>query len=82
MFPKFPQAVPIVGQPLKVLVAYASAVIECQCDAKTVMVLACTGRVSTCPGCGKMYAIAQAGDMQIGEVRSQTHADDYRGVLG
>lgn len=66
---RFDPPVPLLGQPLKVLVAYASAVIECQCAAKTLMVLACVGRVSRCPGCGKAYAIASSGDLQIGEVR-------------
>ncbi len=66
--PAFPPTVPIVGQPLRVIVAYSTAVIECQCEAKAVVILQGKGRVSSCPVCGKQFAIADSGPLQIGEV--------------
>lgn len=59
--------VPIVGQSFKVIAAYSTAIIECQCADKVVMVLTGKGKVGTCSACGKRYGIADSGPMQIGE---------------
>ncbi len=60
--------VPLVGQNCKVLAAWASAVIQCACPAKTVMTLHGRGRVQQCPDCSRRYAIAKGGSLEIGEV--------------
>lgn len=59
--------VPILGQSFKVLAAYSTAIIECQCADKVVMVLTGKGKVGTCSACGKRYGIADSGAIQIGE---------------
>jgi hypothetical protein len=66
--PPFPPTVPLVGQPLKILVAYSTAIIECQCEAKTVLLLPGKHRVAACPACGKMFAISASGLITVGEV--------------
>ena len=58
----------IVGQPLKVLVAFSTAIIECQCDAKTVLSLHGLNKPAQCPACCKVYAIAASGGLKIGEI--------------
>lgn len=60
--------VPMVGQKCKVLAAWASAVVECACPAKTVLMLHGKGRVAQCPACERRYGIAKGGQLQIGEV--------------
>ncbi len=60
--------VPLVGQDCKVLAAWASAVIQCACPTKTVLTLHGKGRVNQCPACGRRYAIAKGGTLEIGEV--------------
>ncbi len=61
--------VPIVGQAtFRVLVAYSTAVVECQCSAKTVIVLPGKGRTGTCPSCARTFGVAESSTMQIGEV--------------
>lgn len=58
----------LVGQPMKILVAYSTAIIQCQCDAKAVLPLHGLNRVTTCPYCGKHFAIAESGMVKIGLV--------------
>lgn len=65
--PIFPPTVPILGRSFKILAAYSTAVIECQCEDKTVIVLTGKGRVGTCSACGKIYGIAEAGPLSVGE---------------
>ncbi len=60
----------LVGQPFKILVAYSTAIIQCQCEAKAVLVLPGKMRVTSCPSCGKQFAIAETGAIQIGQVTS------------
>lgn len=59
--------VPIVGRSFKILAAYSTAIIECQCADKVVLVLTGKGKIGTCSACGKSYGIADSGPMQIGE---------------
>lgn len=68
--PPFPPTVPILGQPLRVIIAFSTAIIECQCEAKSVIMLSGKGRISQCQACGKQFAIADSGALQIGEVRT------------
>lgn len=58
----------LVGKPLRILVAYSTAIIECQCPAKSVLVLPGKNRVTTCQACGKQFAIASSGQIDVGEV--------------
>jgi hypothetical protein len=58
----------IFGQPLKVLVAYSTAIIQCQCDAKPTLPLHGLNRPTICPACGKAFAIAESGKLVVGEV--------------
>lgn len=58
----------IVGQPMKILVAYSTAIIQCQCEAKTVLPIHGLNRITACPACHKQYAIASSGQIQIGLV--------------
>lgn len=67
--------VPILGQSFKVLAAYSTAIIECQCPDKVVMVLTGKGKVGSCSACGKSYGIADSGPMQIGEAMTPQAID-------
>lgn len=58
----------LVGDSFKVVTGYATAIIQCQCEAKSVVVLHGKDKVSTCPNCRKGFAIAKAGKMEVGEV--------------
>lgn len=58
----------LVGQPMKILVAYSTAVIECQCEAKSVLVLQGMGRPTPCPACKKLFVIAESGLVKIGQM--------------
>jgi hypothetical protein len=58
----------LVGKPLKILVAYSTAIIECQCEAKAILVLPGKNRVVHCPACQKAFAIANSGQIDVGEV--------------
>lgn len=62
--------VPHLGQSFKVLAAYSTAVIECQCEAKTVIVLHGAGRVQRCKACNTPFGIAKSGTLSIGEAVS------------
>lgn len=58
----------LVGDSFKVVTGYSTAVIQCQCEAKTILVLHGKDKVSTCPNCKKGFAIAAAGKLEVGEV--------------
>lgn len=60
--------VPLLGQNCKILAAWASAAVECACPSKTVLMLHGRGRVAQCQACGRRYAIAKGGTLEIGEV--------------
>jgi hypothetical protein len=60
--------VPLVGQSFHIVTAYTTAILQCQCEAKSILLLQGKDRVSTCPGCGKSFAIAKASAMEIGQV--------------
>lgn len=79
--PIFPPTVPILGQQFRVLAVYSTAVIECSCHAKTVIVLTGTGRVRTCVACQKSYGIAKAGSIEIGEAVPSEETDVPNAVL-
>lgn len=64
-----------IGEPFKVLVAYTTAIIQCQCDAKTVLPLHGKDRITTCPACKRAFTIAGSTSIQIGLVALPT-ADD------
>lgn len=55
----------LVGQPLKILVAFTTAVIQCQCDAKAVLPLQGLNKITRCPSCGNAYAIAKSGRVEV-----------------
>lgn len=59
--------VPILGQSFKVVLTFSTAVIECQCEAKKMLVLH-KGVGSKCPACNRTFGIASVGAMQVGEV--------------
>jgi len=58
----------LVGAPLKILAAYSTAIIECQCAAKTVIPLHGKGLVRRCPACGHAFAISESGVISVGHV--------------
>jgi hypothetical protein len=58
----------LVGQPFKILCAFSTAIVQCQCDAKTVLALQGLNKPAQCPACAKVYAIASSGVLRIGEV--------------
>lgn len=66
--------IPTVGQSFKILVAFSTAVIECQCPDKVVLTLHGKGRATVCPACGKAYGIAKSGSLNIGEISTASGA--------
>lgn len=52
--------IPIVGQPVKVLQWWPTALIECRCKPgqQVLIVLAGVGNWTRCPLCGKLHAIS------------------------
>lgn len=73
--PEFPPTVPILGQKIRILAAYSTAVIECVCPSHTVIVLTGQGRVRRCVACGKQYGIEKSGPFSVGEVVPAEEAD-------
>lgn len=61
-------AIPILGQPFTIVSAYSTAVIQCQCEAKPILILTGLNKPTLCPGCRKVFAIAMSGQIQIGEI--------------
>jgi hypothetical protein len=60
--------VPLVGQSFQIVTAFTTAILQCQCEAKTILLLQGKDRPATCPACQKSFAIAQVSSMQIGQV--------------
>ena len=58
----------VVGQPLKILKVYATAIIQCQCPARTTIILVGTAQPDQCPACGQVFAIADGGTVKVGLV--------------
>jgi hypothetical protein len=67
--------VPLIGESFKVVTGFSTAVIQCQCAAKTVLVLQGKDVVKQCPHCQRGYAIAKAGGLEVGEVVLPTHGE-------
>lgn len=65
----------LVGQPMKILVAFTTAVIQCQCEAKAVLPLQGLNKITRCPSCGNAYAIAKSGMVKVGLVTNAPGAD-------
>ena len=61
-------SVPIIGDSFKIVTGFSTVVIQCQCAAKTVLVLQGKNAVKQCPGCHRGFAIAKAGGLEVGEV--------------
>lgn len=60
----------LVGQPLKIVMAYTTAIVQCQCEGKTLLMLAAINRPVQCPICGKQFAIINSGDVQVAQVQT------------
>lgn len=65
----------LVGQSFTIVTAYSTAIIQCQCEAKTVLVLQGKDEVFTCARCQRGYAIAKAGTLEVGEVVLPTNGE-------
>ena len=62
-------SLPIVGQPFAILRGYTTAIIQCQCERKGLVVLIGLNNAAACPDCGNVYAIASTGTMTIGHLQ-------------
>lgn len=60
---------PILGQTFKIMVNYPTVVIQCQCDAKAILVLIGVQHASPCPACGNAYMIGEDKGQQVGQVQ-------------
>lgn len=63
---------PIVGKAFDILAHHTTAVIQCNCETPTVMVLIGFGHVMECGGCHKQYAIAKPTEVTVGIVRTSS----------
>ena len=76
--PKFPPTVDMpgalaIGEPFTIENFYPTVVIQCQCEAKRVLVLIGTSNVVTCPACQGRYLIADEMAVNVGAL-SPEHA--------
>jgi uncharacterized paraquat-inducible protein A len=62
-------AIPTVGKRFKILHHYQTAIVRCECEAKTILVLMGQGQAAECPACGKQFAIANAPTVTVGILR-------------
>lgn len=69
--PTFPPTLPILGQPFKIKISYSTAIIECQCDGRSLLMLPGLSAAVQCPACGNVYAIAKAGEVAVGQLRNR-----------
>lgn len=60
---------PIVGKAFEILATYPTAVIQCGCEAKSVVVLVSALSAAECPACHRSYAILKQPAVTIGLVR-------------
>lgn len=63
-------AVPLVGQPIKLIQHYHTFIVQCECPAKTISVIIGNGPGVACPGCGGVPAAVLHGEPQLGFGRS------------
>lgn len=63
-----PPSVPIIGERFKVLAHYPTVVIQCGCEAKTVMVIVEQGSAVQCKACSQCVGIMEAGKTKVGLV--------------
>jgi len=55
---------PIVGQAFAIKAHWPTVVIQCSCEAETILVLMGTGNVVPCPACHRAFAIVD--EMKVG----------------
>ena len=67
-------SVPIVGQSFKVIGTYSTAIVQCQCDAKALLVMTGKMQPCACRACGRAYVIADSGQITIGEFTAPSNA--------
>lgn len=68
--------IPLVGDSFTIVTGYSTVVIQCQCEAKTVLVLQGKHEITQCPNCRKGFAIASAGKLEVGEVIMPIDGED------
>jgi len=63
--------VPILGQPFTVTCGFPTLVLQCQCAAKTTVLLM-AGTPGSCRACGRAYVIARcAFNLQTGQIQAE-----------
>lgn len=67
----FPRDVPLVGQPLKIAAHYPTVVVECQCEAKCIVVLIGTNTPNACPACRQTFVILDEMQVRVGVMRTE-----------
>lgn len=77
MMPKFPPTVPslagalAIGDPFKIMTHYPTVVIQCQCDAKTIISLVFAQVAHACPACKMRYVITDEIQVGVGAIRPE-----------
>lgn len=64
-----PPRVPIVGQPLKILHAYPTVVVQCGCEGAGVLCLVGAHQIQACHACGREFAIVEPPVIKVGVVQ-------------
>lgn len=59
--------IPVIGESFKIKVNWATVVIECQCDAKTILVLMQPNVLTKCAACGKSYALLDELNVRVAQ---------------
>lgn len=60
--------VPIIGEPFKILAHYPTVVVQCSCEAKSVLVIVAAGNAVQCSACQQCVGIGHVGSVQVGVV--------------
>lgn len=58
--------VPTIGERVKLLQHYHTFVVQCQCEAKTVLVIIGNGQGVACPACGTVPVGEMKGQARVG----------------
>lgn len=57
------------GEPFKIMTHWPTVVVQCQCDAKTILPLIGVQHIATCPACQHRFVIMTDMKVQIGAMR-------------
>jgi hypothetical protein len=70
-FPINTAHIPRLGEPFKIMAHFPTVVVQCQCEAKTIICLVHAQVVHTCPACKHRYMIVDEMKVAVGAMRPE-----------